>query len=119
MKPRTTSRVNAGPDGEVNNVGGVLGYRPGEANLPVKITGDLPPALDRVVREVLRRALERRPEEFVVNIGWRHGELVVQFQRPLDRRLKFSQPLEGEIARELYTVVNEIVDDACGPIRQA
>ncbi len=82
--------------------------------MPVEITGALRQPLDKLVREVLHRALDRRPQRFVVHIARPHGELVVHLQQPLDRRLKFNNPAETEIARELYGVLVEIVDEAFG-----
>ncbi len=84
--------------------------------MPVEITGVLPQPLDKLVREVLHRALGRRPQQFVVHISRPHGEMIVHLQRPLDRRLKFNNPTETEIARELYGVLTEITDEVFGPL---
>jgi hypothetical protein len=78
--------------------------------VPVQITGVLPKQFDAVVKEALHRALDQRPEEFVVEVSRPHSELVVHIQSPLNKRLKFNQPIEVELARELFSVVTEIVD---------
>ncbi len=83
--------------------------------MSVEIIGVLPNPFDKLVREVLHRALGRRPQQFVVHISRPHGEMIVHLQQPLDRRLKFNNPVEAEIARELYAVLTDIVDEAFGP----
>ncbi|MBZ5564166.1 MAG: hypothetical protein LAP13_17305, partial [Acidobacteriia bacterium] len=87
--------------------------------MPVEITGGLTQPLDKLVREVLHRALDRRPQRFVVHISRPHGEMVVHLQQPLDRKLKFNNPTETEIARELYGVLTEIADEAFGALPPA
>jgi hypothetical protein len=82
----------------------------------VKINGVLPRPVDAVVREVLRRVLDRRPEAFVIHISRPHADLVVHLQQPFDKRLKFSSAAESEIARELYTTLVEIVEGELGPV---
>ena len=72
-----------------------------------------------MVKEALHRALDARPEEFLVEVAWPHAELIVHLQGPLDRRLKFIQPIEQELARELLSVVSELVDSEFGPVRKA
>jgi hypothetical protein len=89
---------------------------PRRRNVPVEIQGALPKPLENAVKEVLHRALNPRPQRFVVHISWPHADLIVHIQRPFDRRLKFSRSAEAEIARELYTTVSAIVDEECGPI---
>ena len=83
--------------------------------MAVKINGVLPKGVDGTVREVLRRALDRRPEAFVVHISWPHADMVVHIQQPFDKRLKFSNPGEADIAREVYTTVTEIAEGELGP----
>ncbi|MGD0693439.1 MAG: hypothetical protein ABSB82_01145 [Terriglobia bacterium] len=78
--------------------------------MPVQITGVLPKQFDAVVKEALHRALDAKPQEFVVEVSWPHSELVVHIQSPLNKRLKFNQPAETELGRELFSVVTEIVD---------
>jgi len=78
--------------------------------MPVQITGVLPKQFDDVVKQALHRALDSRPQEFVVEVSWPHSELVVHIQSPFEKRLKFRQPVEAELARELYSVVTEIAD---------
>lgn len=83
--------------------------------MPVKINGVLPNTVDGVVRAVLRRALDSRPEAFVVHISWPHSDLVVHVQQPFDKKLKFNNPGESDVARELYTTVMEIAEGELGP----
>lgn len=83
--------------------------------MAVKITGVLPNTIDAVVRAVLRRALDSRPEPFLVHISWPHSDLVVHIQQPFDKKLKFHSPGDSEIARELYTTVAEIAEGELGP----
>jgi hypothetical protein len=71
-----------------------------------------------VVKEVLHRALDGRPQRFVVHISWPHADLIVHIQRPFDKKLKFNRPAEAEIARELCTTLTAIVDEECGPIKR-
>ncbi len=87
--------------------------------MPVEITGGVAQPLDKLVREVLHRALDGRPQRFVVHISRPHGEVIVHVQQPVDRRLKFNNPTETEIARELYGVLTEIMDEAFGPVSPA
>jgi hypothetical protein len=83
----------------------------------VEILGELPEPLDAVVRQVLHRALGPRPQSFIVHLSWPHADMIVHIQQPFDRRLKFNRPLESEIGRELYTIVDAIVDEECGPTK--
>lgn len=83
--------------------------------MPVKINGVLPKPVDGIVREVLRRALDPRPEAFVVHISWPHADMVIHVQQPFEKRLKFCNPGESDIARELYTTVMEIAEGELGP----
>jgi hypothetical protein len=83
--------------------------------VPVKITGGLPNTMDIVVRAVLRRALDPRPEPFMVHISRLHADTVIHIQQPFDKRLKFSSAGESEIARELFTTVTEIAEGELGP----
>jgi len=85
----------------------------------VEIQGELPKPLEEVVKEVLHRALDPRPQRFIVHISWPHADLIVHIQRPFDKKLKFNRPAEAEIARELYTTLTAIVDEECGPIKTA
>ena len=78
--------------------------------MAVQITGVLPRQFDAAVKEALHRALDSRPQEFVVEVSWPHSELVVHIQSPLNKRLKFNQPIEAELVRELFSVVTEIVN---------
>jgi hypothetical protein len=87
-----------------------------EANVPVQITGVLPKQFDGTVRKVLHQILDPRPQEFLVEISWPHSEMVVHFLAPLEKRLKFNGSIESEVARELYAVVSEIMDEEFGPI---
>ena len=82
--------------------------------MPVQITGVLPRQFDAAVKEALHRALDKRPQEFVVEVSWPHSELVVHIQAPFEKRLKFRQPVELELARELFSVVSEIADGETG-----
>ena len=83
----------------------------------VKITGVLPNTMDSVVRAVLRRALDSRPEPFVVHISRPHySDLVIHIQQPFEKRLKFSSLGESDIARELFTTVTEIAEGELGPV---
>ncbi len=93
-----------------------MGMKSVEGPVPVKINGVLPNSMDGVVRGVLRRALDPRPEAFVVHISRPHSDLVVHVQQPFDKRLKFSGAGESEIARELYTTVTEIAEGELGPV---
>lgn len=86
--------------------------------MPVQITGVLPRQFDGVVRKVLHQILDPRPQEFLVEISWPHAEMVVHFLAPLEKRLKFHGAVESEIARELYAVVGEIVDEEFGPTQK-
>jgi hypothetical protein len=82
----------------------------------VEIQGELPKPLEDVVKDVLHRALDPRPQRFVVHISWPHADLIVHIQRPFDKKLKFNRPAGGEIARELSTTLTPILDEECGPI---
>jgi hypothetical protein len=88
-----------------------------EENVPVQITGVLPRHFDGIVRKVLHQLLDSRPQEFLVEISWPHSEMVVHFLSPLEKRLKFHGAVEPEIARELFAVVGEIMDEEFGPIQ--
>ena len=83
--------------------------------MPLQITGVLPKQFDGAVRKTLHHALSERPEEFLVEIGWPHSEMVVHIHQPFDKRLKFNGANEMDIARELLAVVSEIVDAEPGP----
>lgn len=83
----------------------------------MEIQGELPKPLEKVVREVLHGALDPRPQRFIVHISWPHTDLIVDIQRPFNRRLKFNRPAEAEIARELATALTAIVDEECGPLK--
>ncbi len=87
--------------------------------MPVQITGVLPKQFDGSVKDALHRALDSRPQEFLVELSWPHSELIVQFSGPLYKTLKFNQPIEVEVARELYSVVTEIVNEELGPKPEA
>jgi hypothetical protein len=69
-----------------------------------------------LVRKVLHQILDARVQEFVVEISWPHSEMVVHFHQPLEKRLKFNGTHETEIARELFAVVTEIMDEEFGPV---
>jgi hypothetical protein len=85
----------------------------------VKIIGVLPNSIDGLVRAALRRALDPRPEAFVIHISRPHSDLVVQFQQPFDKRLKFSSAGESDFAREIFTTVAEIAEGELGPAAAA
>jgi FAD/FMN-containing dehydrogenase len=85
----------------------------------VEITGGLPQPLDKLIREVLHRAFDHRPQRVMVHVSRPHGEVVVHVQQPFDRKLKFNNPQDTEIARELYGVLTEIMDEAFGPANSA
>lgn len=87
--------------------------------MAVEIQGELPKPLEEVVREVLHRALDPRPQRFIVHISWPHADVIVHIQRPFDKKLKFNRAVEAEIARELYTALTAIVDEEYGPIQTA
>lgn len=78
--------------------------------MPVEIVGVLPPTVDAIVRNVLRQALDSRPQTFVVHISWPHADMIVHVQQPFDRKLKFNCGAETDVARELYTTLTEIVE---------
>ena len=86
--------------------------------MPVQITGVLPKQFDGIVRKVLHEILDPRPQEFLVEISRPHAEMIVHFQGPLEKRLKFNGTIEMEIARELHAVVGEIIDEEFGPIQK-
>lgn len=86
--------------------------------MPVQITGVLPKQFDGIVRKVLHQILDARPQEFLVELSRPHAELIVHFQGPLEKRLKFNGTMETEIARELQAVVGEIIDEEFGPIQK-
>jgi hypothetical protein len=90
---------------------------PGRRNVALEIQGELPKPLEEVVKGVLHRALDRRPQRFVVHISWPHADVIVHIQRPFNRKLKFNRPAEAEIARELYSTLSAIVDEECGPLQ--
>ncbi len=87
--------------------------------MPLQITGVLPKKFDGAVRKALHEALHNRPEEFVVEIGWPHTEMVVHIHAPFDKRLKFNGTNEADIARELLSVVTEIVEADLGPAKKS
>lgn len=84
--------------------------------MSVNILGDLQQPLDTLVRDVLHRALDSRPQQFVVEISRPHGDVIVHILEPFERRLKFSYPVESEIARELSSTLTAIVDEEFGPV---
>lgn len=84
--------------------------------MAVEILGELPKPLDEVVKQVLHRALDLRRQRFVVHISWPHADVIVHIKEPFDRRLKFTRPVEAEIARELYATVTAIVEEEYGPV---
>jgi hypothetical protein len=84
--------------------------------VPVNILGDLPQPLDAIIREVLHRALDSRPQELVIEISRPHGDVIVHVLEPFDKRLKFNHPVETEIARELSSTLTAIVDEEFGPV---
>jgi hypothetical protein len=86
-----------------------------EGTVSVNILGGLPPPLDTIVRKVLHRELDSRPQAVVVEISRQHGDIVVHLLEPFDKRLKFSQAAEGEIGRELSAILSDIVDEEFGP----
>ena len=87
--------------------------------MPLEIRGALPQPLDAVIRKSLHEALNARPEAFVVEISCPHADVVVHLQQPLDKRLKFTRPIESELARELYATITEIVAAELGPVKTA
>ena len=87
--------------------------------MPVKINGLLPTPIDDMVRSVLQEALDSRPEEFVVRLSRPHADVIVEIQQPIERRLKFNSPVETDVARELYTAITDIADEAFGPIKKS
>ena len=84
--------------------------------MPVNILGQLPQPLDGIVRKVLHRELDPRPQALVVEILRRHGDIVVHVLEPFDKQLKFSQSAESEIGRELSSILTDIVDEEFGPV---
>jgi hypothetical protein len=87
-----------------------------EEMVPANILGELPQPLDGIVRKVLHRELDPRPQAVVVEISRRHGDVVVHVLEPFDKRLKFSQSADNEIARELSTTLTDILDEEFGPV---
>jgi hypothetical protein len=83
-------------------------------NMPVDVLGELPEPLDGMVRNALTRALDKRPQGFVVYISRPHSEIIVDIREPFRRTLKFNHPQEAEITRELYATVTAIVEDELG-----
>jgi hypothetical protein len=79
--------------------------------MPLEIVGELSRPLDTAVKEVLHKALDTRPDNFVVHISQPHSELIVHITSPFDRKLKFTPASESEIGRELYTTLIAIVDE--------
>jgi hypothetical protein len=79
--------------------------------MAVEIVGEVTRPLDTVIKQVLHKALDSRPDSFVVHVSQPHNELVVHIRSPVDRRLKFSPASELEIGRELYTTLTAIVDE--------
>ena len=90
-----------------------------EGNVSVEILGTLPNPLDGMIREVLHRALDLRPQSFKVHISRSHADVVVHIREPIEKRLKFNCPLEAEIARELYVTLTAIVEEELGPVNAA
>jgi hypothetical protein len=84
--------------------------------VPANILGELSQPLDGIVRKVLHRELDPRPQAVVVEISRQHGDVVVHVLEPFDKRLKFSQSAESEIARELSTTLTDILDEEFGPV---
>jgi len=84
--------------------------------VPVNVLGNLMQPLDTIVRDVLHRVLDSRPQMFVVEISRPHGDVIVHVLEPFDKRLKFNYPMEGEIARELSSTLSSIVDEEFGPV---
>jgi hypothetical protein len=87
-----------------------------EEFVPVKIQGALSEDLDALVRKVLRQALDVRPQDFNVHISRSHGDIVVHVREPFDKKLRFSASAGVEIARELQSILTDIVDEECGPV---
>lgn len=85
--------------------------------MPVEIRGALSQPLDAMLRKALRQALDARPEKFVAEISSQHSDVVVHIKEPIEKRLKFTRPMETELARELYATVTEIVDAELGPVK--
>ena len=85
--------------------------------MSVNILGVLPQPLDTIVRKVLHRELDSRPQAVVVEISRQHGDIVIHLLEPFDKRLKFSQAAEGEIGRELSSILTDIVDEEFGPLQ--
>ena len=85
-----------------------------EGTVSVNILGALPQPLDTIVRKVLHRELDSRPEPVVVEVSRQHGDVVIHVLEPFDKRLKFSQAAEGEIGRELSSILADIVAEEFG-----
>jgi len=85
--------------------------------VPVNILGDIQQPLDSIVRDALHRVLDPRPQRFKVEISRPHGDVIVHVLAPFDKRLKFSYPMEAEIARELSSTLAAIVDEEFGPVK--
>jgi len=83
--------------------------------VPVKISGVLPEGLDGLLRKVLRHCLDGRPQDFAVHVSREHGSVVVHVRTPFDKRLKFSSAADLDVARELQSILTDIVDEECGP----
>ena len=84
-----------------------------ERDVPLEILGELPKPMNALIREVLERVLGGRPERFIVHLSRPHADVIVHIQQPFDKKLKFTRPLESEIARELYAILTAIVDEEC------
>ena len=84
--------------------------------MPVNILGELPQPLDGIIRKVLHRELDPRPQTVVVEISRPHGDVVVHVLEPFDKRLKFNQTAETEIARELSSILTDIANEEFGPV---
>jgi len=72
--------------------------------------------LDGIIRKVLRRELDSRPQALVVEVSQQHGDIVVHLLEPFDKRLKFSQAAGAEVGRELSSILADIVDEEFGPV---
>lgn len=79
--------------------------------MALEIIGELSSPLDAIVRQALHRALDSRPDRFVVEISQPHAELVIHIKSPFDRRLKFTPVAAIEVGRELHDTLTAIVDE--------
>jgi len=85
--------------------------------VPVNILGELPQPLDGIIRKVLHRELDSRPQALVVEVSRQHGDIVVHLLEPFEKRLKFSQAAGTEIGRELSSILTDILDEEFGPVK--